>query len=53
MARPSSQIVLSAEGRRELERLARAPRTQSRYAQRALIVLLAAEGLTNKEIAKR
>ena len=53
MARPSSQIVLSAEGRRELERLARAPRTQARYAQRAQIVLLAADGLTNKEIAKR
>src|ERR1700741_1538516 len=53
MARPSSQIVLSAEGRRELERLARAPRTQARYAQRAQIVLLAAEGLTNKEIATR
>ena len=53
MARPSSQIVLSAEGRRELERLARAPRTQARYAQRAQIVLLAAVGLTNKEIAQR
>ena len=53
MARPSSQIVLSAEGRRELERLARAPRTQARYAQRAQMVLLAADGLTNKEIAKR
>src|SRR6201984_1402333 len=53
MARPSSQIVLSAEGRRELERLARAPRTQARYAQRAQIVLLASEGLTNKEIAER
>ena len=53
MARPSSQIVLSAEGRGELERLARAPRTQARYAQRAQIVLLAADGLTNKEIAQR
>ena len=53
MARASSQIVLSAEGRRELDRLARAPRTQARYAQRAQIVLLAADGLTNKEIAQR
>jgi hypothetical protein len=36
MARPSSQIVLSAEGRRELERLARAPRTQSLLLAKAL-----------------
>jgi hypothetical protein len=36
MARPSSQIVLSAEGRHELERLARAPRTQSLLLAKAL-----------------
>jgi transposase len=53
MARPSTPIVLSSSGRAELERFGRGPRLQARYAQRAQVVLLAADGLTNKEIAAR
>jgi hypothetical protein len=45
--------MLSVEAHLELERLARVPWTQVRYAQRAQIVLLAADGLTNKETAQR
>lgn len=53
MARPSTPIALTPTGRSELQRFARAPRQQSRYTQRARIVLLAAEGLSNLEIASR
>src|SRR3954471_22530960 len=45
-------IVLSAEERAELEKLARGRKVAVRVAERARIVLLAAEGKQNREIAK-
>jgi len=45
-------IVLSAEEREELEKLARGRKVAVRVAERAKIVLLAAEGKQNQEIAK-
>lgn len=45
-------IVLSAEAREELEKLAQGRRVAVRVAERARIVLLAAEGKQNQEIAK-
>src|SRR3954470_19216683 len=45
-------IVLSAEEREELEKLARGRKVAVRVAERARIVLLAAEGKQNQEIAK-
>ena len=53
MSRTALRIELSAETRRELEGLARRRRTSQGLARRAQIVLLAAEGLLNKEIVKR
>ena len=47
------EIVLSGEERAELERLARAHTTGQQLALRARIVLLAAEGLTTSEVARR
>lgn len=44
-------VELSEEQRAELTRLARSKRTSVRLAQRARIVLLAAQGLQNKDIA--
>ena len=46
-------IGLTAEQERDLTRLARSKRTSVRLAQRAQIVLLAAQGLQNKEIAEQ
>ncbi len=46
-------IELTDEQHSELARLARSKRTSVRLAQRAHIVLLAAQGLQNKEIAKQ
>jgi transposase len=45
-------IVLSAEEREELEKLARGRKVAVRVAERARIVLLAVEGKQNQEIAK-
>ena len=45
-------IHLTDEEERELTRLARSKRTSVRLAQRAQIVLLAAQGLQNKDIAE-
>ena len=53
MARPSTPIILSSQSRSELKRFARSPRVEARYAQRAQIVLMAADGQTNEEIAAR
>jgi len=53
MARVAATIDLSAEERNELEGLSRRRRTAQGLAQRAEIVLLAAEGLENKAIAQR
>ena len=46
-------VVLSDEQEAELIKLARSKRTSVRLSQRARIVLLAAQGLQNKEIAER
>ena len=46
-------IVLTDEQEGELVRLSRSKRTSVRLAQRAKIVLLAAQGLQNKDIAER
>ena len=48
--RPSVEIKLTAEERHELERLARGRKVWRSLADRARIVLLAAEGLTNAQI---
>lgn len=49
--RVATEIVLNAEQQEELMRLARSKRTSVRLALRARIVLLAAQGLQNKDIA--
>lgn len=46
------RIVLSAEEREEVEKLARGRKVAVRVAERARIVLLAAEGKQNREIAE-
>ena len=53
MGRASAAIELSCSERRELEGLARRRRTAQGLAQRAQIVLLAAEGIESKTIAHR
>ena len=50
--RVAAKIVLTDEERIELERLIRPRLTSVRLAQRAHIVLLAAEGMQNKDIAE-
>jgi transposase len=49
--RVAPEIVLTQEERAELNRLVRSKRTSVRLALRARIVLLAAQGLQNKDIA--
>jgi transposase len=49
--RVAPMIVLSGEEEAELTKLARSKRTSVRLAQRARIVLLAAQGMQNKDIA--
>jgi transposase len=51
--RVAPSIVLTDEQKNELTRLSRSGRTSVRLAQRARIVLLAAQGLQNKEIAEQ
>lgn len=51
--RVAPAIVLTNEQERELTRLARSKRTSVRLAQRARIVLLAARGLQNNDIAEQ
>jgi transposase len=51
--RVAPEIVLTGEERAELTRLVRSKLTSVRLAQRARIVLLASQGLQNKEIAVR
>jgi transposase len=46
-------VVLSVEERQELEGLVRAHRTPQQLAQRARIVLAAADGLNNTQIARQ
>ncbi len=51
--RVAPTILLTNEQERELTRLARSKRTSVRLAQRAQIVLLAGQGLQNKDIAEQ
>ena len=51
--RIAPKIVLSSDETRELEKLARGRRTPVRLAQRSAIVLSAAEGKENREIASQ
>ncbi len=51
--RPAVALMLRAGDRGELERLTRASSVRAGLAQRARIVLLAAEGVSNTEIAER
>ena len=51
--RVAPAISLTDEQQRELARLARSRRTSVRLAQRAQIVLLAAQGLQNKDVAEQ
>src|SRR5450631_4022414 len=51
--RVAPAIELTDEQKIELTRLARSKRSSVRLAQRAQIVLLAAQGLQNKEIAEQ
>jgi transposase len=51
--RVAPAIILTNEQESELTRLARSKRTSVRLAQRAQIVLLAAQGLQNKDIAEQ
>src|SRR5260370_36248511 len=53
MGRPAALIELSEKERGELEGVSRRRRTAQGLAQRAQIVLLAADGLENKAIAHR
>jgi len=53
MSRKAKQISLKSEERMELERLIRTHTTPKRMAERAQIVLWAAGGLTNAQIAHR
>jgi transposase len=53
MPRPAVPIVLSESERTHLKNWVRQPKAQARYAERARIVLWAAEGLTNAKIAER
>lgn len=52
MSRPATVIRLSDIERQELERLARQPKAQRRYSDRARMILKAADGLSNLEIAQ-
>ena len=53
MSRKAQQIGLKTEERMQLDRLLRTHTTPKRMAERAQIVLWAADGLTNREIAGR
>jgi transposase-like protein len=51
--RVAPSIILTEEQKNELTRLSRSGRTSVRLAERSRIVLLAAQGLQNKEIAEQ
>jgi transposase len=53
MARPLTPIVLSPDEKKHLLGWKRKPRSQHRHAERVQIILWAAQGLSNKEIAAR
>src|SRR5712691_9556395 len=51
--RTSRRLTVTDTDRRELERLARAPKTEQRVVQRARIVLLSGEGVETGQICER
>jgi transposase len=51
--RPKAELTVTEQEREELERLARRARTSRHLAFRARIVLACADGLTNKDVAKK
>jgi len=53
MWKPAEPIVLSPSQRRQLEQVARRPRTTQKVALPVAIILGAAEGLSNRELARR
>ena len=53
MPRHAVPIVLSESERSHLKNWLRQPKTESRYAERARMVLWAAEGFSNAKIAQR
>jgi transposase len=52
MGRPATKIELDQGQRTELEGLWRQPKSERRYSERARIILLAADGKSNLEIAR-
>lgn len=52
MSRPATPIHLTEFERKELERLARKPKAQRRHSDRARIILHAAAGMSNLQIAE-
>jgi transposase len=53
MGRPPTQITVSEDERRQLEAMIKRPKAEARYVERARMVLWAAEGQSNLEIARR
>ena len=53
MARPATRITLTEIERAQLRSWLRQPKTQARFAERARIILWAAEGMSNQVIAER
>src|SRR5215210_1501002 len=53
MPRPATKIVLSRDERQQLAAMLRRPKAQARYAERARIVLRAADGMGSEEIARQ
>jgi transposase len=53
MGRPATQITLNEDERRQLERMIARPKAEARYVERARMVLWAAQGQSNKAIARR
>ena len=53
MPRPPTEIILSQDERQQLTGMLRRPKAQARYAERARIILRAAEGAASSEIARQ
>ena len=52
MSRPATPVILSRDEQQQLDSLLRQPKAQARYALRARIILLAAEGTASDQIAR-
>ena len=53
MGRKATKITLTDFEKKELENLSKAPKAQRRHSDRARIILKAAKGMSNKEIAEQ